>query len=127
MKFANNINIAHVERAMANERNSYIFLIESNESIFISQTPEQLFKVENHVLSTKAVAGTIKRTHEEAEDKANVEAFLNDRKNLDEHRFVVNSILNDIEPYVTQVDYNKTPNILKMTTYIIYILKLQAN
>ena len=114
VKFANNINIAHVlERAMANERNSYIFLIESNESIFISQTPEQLFKVENHVLSTKAVAGTIKRTHEEAEDKANVEAFLNDRKNLDEHRFVVNSILNDIEPYVTQVDYNKTPNILK--------------
>ena len=98
-------------------------LLESNQSVFFSQTPEQLIKVENQVLSTKAVAGTIKRSHDEQEDQANINAFLNDKKNLGEHQFVVESILNDIQPYVEDVDYNETPNILKMTIYIIYIHK----
>ena len=101
-------------------KNSYIFLLESNESVFFSQTPEQLLKVENQVLSTKAVAGTIKRSQNEQEDEENLQAFLNDKKNLNEHQIVVESILNDIQPYVEDVYYNETPNILKMTICIIY-------
>ncbi len=104
-------------------KNSYIFLLEANQSIFFSQTPEQLIKVEDGVLSTKAVAGTIKRTHNEQIDNKNIEAFLKDKKNLGEHRFVVESILNDIEPFVQDVEYNETPNILKMIICIIYIRK----
>ena len=61
-------------------KNSYIFLLEANQSIFFSQTPEQLIKVEDGVLSTKAVAGTIKRTHNEQIDNKNIEAFLKIRK-----------------------------------------------
>ena len=60
-------------------KNSYIFLLEANQSIFFSQTPEQLIKVEDGVLSTKA-AGTIKRTHNEQIDNKNIEAFLKIRK-----------------------------------------------
>lgn len=90
-----------------------MFLLESNQSIFFSQTPEQLIKVQDGVLSTKAVAGTIKRSHNEVEDEANIKAFLKDKKNLGEHQFVVESILNDIKPFVQDVEYNETPNILK--------------
>lgn len=53
----------------------------------------------------------------------NVQAFLQDSKNLGEHQFVVRSILNDIEPYVENVEYNQKPNILKMIICIICILK----
>jgi len=114
IKFDEEISIPYVlSKALKNEKNSYIFLLESNQSVFFSQTPEQLIKVENQVLSTKAVAGTIKRSHDEQEDQANINAFLNDKKNLGEHQFVVESILNDIQPYVEDVDYNETPNILK--------------
>ena len=102
-----------LQRALQNEFNSYIFILESGDSIFFSQTPEQLMEVNDNVLSTKAVAGTIKRTHDEAKDQANVNAFLEDEKNLNEHRFVVKSILNDIEDYVEDVDYNDSPDILK--------------
>ena len=48
--------------------------------MFFSQTPEQLLKVENQVLSTKAVAGTIKRSQNEQEDEENLQAFLNDKR-----------------------------------------------
>ncbi|MBI5972055.1 isochorismate synthase [Staphylococcus caledonicus] len=114
IKFDKPINIPYVlNRALQNEKNSYLFILESNGSVFFSQTPEQLIKVEDGVLSTKAVAGTIKRSHNEEEDQKNIEAFLQDKKNLGEHDFVVRSILHDIEPYIEDVDYNQTPNILK--------------
>ena len=114
IKFNKDINIPYVlNQALKNEKNSYMFLLESNQSIFFSQTPEQLIKVQDGVLSTKAVAGTIKRSHNEVEDEANIKAFLKDKKNLGEHQFVVESILNDIKPFVQDVEYNETPNILK--------------
>ena len=34
-------------------KESYLFILESNQSVFFSQTPEQLLKVEDGVLSTK--------------------------------------------------------------------------
>ena len=111
--FDKNINIPYIlNRAMQGEHNSYLFVLESKDSVFFSQTPEQLMEVKDDVLSTKAVAGTIKRTHRDDIDKANIDAFLNDQKNLNEHHFVVKSILNDIKPYVEQIKFNKKPQIL---------------
>ena len=87
-------------------------MLESQDSIFFSQTPEQLIKVNNKILSTKAVAGTIKRSQDEDEDTKMLKHFK-DNKNLTEHRFVVDSILHDIKPYITELHYDKTPKILK--------------
>ena len=128
IKFDKKISIPYIlTRALKNEKNSYIFLLESNESVFFSQTPEQLLKVENQVLSTKAVAGTIKRSQNEQEDEANIQAFLNDKKNLNEHQIVVESILNDIQPYVEDVYYNETPNILKNDHLYHLFTKIEGN
>lgn len=114
IKFEHPIDITYIlDQALNKEKNSYIFLLESNQSIFFSQTPEQLLKVNDGVLSTKAVAGTIKRTHDEARDEAQLEAFLKDNKNLREHQFVVDSILQDITPYVEDIEYDHSPKILK--------------
>lgn len=112
--FEEDISIMHVlNRALSNEKNSYLFVLEADEDIFVSQTPEQLFRVEDGQLYTKAVAGTIHRTHNEAEDQKRVHSFLNDEKNLREHRFVVESILEDIHPFVEEVHYDHKPKILK--------------
>lgn len=128
IKFDKPISIPYVlNRALQSERNSYLFILESNQSVFFSQTPEQLLKVEDGVLSTKAVAGTIKRSNDIDEDEKNIQAFLKDKKNLDEHDFVVKSILDDIKPYVDNIEYNHSPNILKTTIYIIYILKFKVS
>ncbi|EHJ08462.1 isochorismate synthase [Staphylococcus simiae] len=114
IKYDRDISIPFIlNQALSKEKNSYIFLLESDDSIFFSQTPEQLLKIRNQVLSTKAVAGTIKRTHDEEEDQQHIAAFLKDNKNLNEHQFVVDSILHDIKPYVTDINYDQSPKILK--------------
>ena len=70
IKFDKPISIPYVlNRALNNEKNSYLFILESNQSVFFSQTPEQLLKVEDGVLSTKAVAGTIPRTQDAEKDE----------------------------------------------------------
>lgn len=69
----------------------------------------------------------IKRSNDIDEDEKNIQAFLKDKKNLDEHDFVVKSILDDIKPYVDNIEYNHSPNILKTTIYIIYILKFKVS
>ena len=61
-------------------RTVIFFVIESDQSVFFSQTPEQLMEVDNQVLSTKAVAGTIKRTNDEQEDKQHLDAFYKIRR-----------------------------------------------
>ena len=62
IQFDKNINIPYIlKQAIQGERNSYLFVLESQGSVFFSQTPEQLMEVNDDVLSTKAVAGTIKR------------------------------------------------------------------
>ncbi|MEQ6029414.1 isochorismate synthase [Staphylococcus saccharolyticus] len=128
IKFDKEINIPFIlNQALNNEKNSYIFLLESNQFVFFSQTPEQLIKVEDGVLSTKAVAGTIKRTHNEKVDEENIKAFLKDKKNLGEHRFVVESILSDIKPFVQDVEYNETPNILKNDHLYHLYTEIKAN
>ena len=69
IKFDKPISIPYVlNRALQSERNSYLFILESNQSVFFSQTPEQLLK-EDGVLSTKAVAGMIKRSNDIDEDE----------------------------------------------------------
>ncbi|EVM55097.1 hypothetical protein O930_02627, partial [Staphylococcus aureus M0928] len=56
IKFDKDISIPYIlKQAYSKEKNSYIFLLESQDSIFFSQTPEQLIKVNNKILSTKAV------------------------------------------------------------------------
>ncbi len=48
IKFDKDISIPYIlKQAYSKEKNSYIFLLESQDSIFFSQTPEQLIKV-NH-------------------------------------------------------------------------------
>ena len=69
IKFDKPISIPYVlNRALQSERNNYLFILESNQSVFFSQTPEQLLKVEDGVLSTK-VRGTIKRSNDIDEDE----------------------------------------------------------
>src|SRR5699024_10721772 len=111
--FDKNINIPYIlNRAMQSEYYSYLCVLESQDSVLLAQTPEQLMEVKDDVLSTKAVAGTINRTHRDTIVKANIDAFLNDDKILNEHHFVVKSILNDIKPYVEEITFNKKPQIL---------------
>ncbi|TDM04638.1 isochorismate synthase [Macrococcus carouselicus] len=96
-----------LQNGLKNHENSYLVLIEQNDKIFVSRTPEQLVKVENQVLSTNAIAGTMSRSVVHAEEK-----LLGDAKNLGEHAIVVRSIEADIDDFTSEVKMPASPQIM---------------
>lgn len=104
-----------IERGLQNEEYSYFLLLEEQESTFVSRTPEQLVKVEDHQLSTNAIAGTMAREIDQAAQK-----LMNDAKNRVEHDIVVRSITADIEPFTSRMNLPDAPEI--MTNRFVYHL-----
>ncbi|MGV2927042.1 isochorismate synthase [Macrococcus capreoli] len=97
-----------VQQALNNDEVSYFALIESGEQTFITKTPEQLVAVQDGVLQTNAIAGTIgKDVHNAAS------ILLNDDKNLYEHNIVVRSIQADLAPFTENIQFNNEPDILE--------------
>ncbi|ULG73727.1 isochorismate synthase [Macrococcus brunensis] len=104
-----------IERGLKNDEYSYFLLMEGQNSIFVSRTPEQLVKVKADQLSTNAIAGTMARGFNHAAQK-----LLRDAKNLVEHDIVVKSITADIEPFTTCMNVPDSPKI--MTNQFVYHL-----
>ncbi|MDT3995057.1 chorismate-binding protein, partial [Mammaliicoccus fleurettii] len=88
-----------LQRSLDSNESSYLLLFESGKSQFISQTPEQLCQIDNGKLYTNAIAGTIVRTEDESENNKLKAELLNDSKNQFEHRYVVDSIIHDIQSF----------------------------
>lgn len=73
--------------------NHYIFILKLDEErIFLSLSPEKLFKVNNGILSSEAIAGTRSRGQDENEDTRLEEELINCSKELNEHRIVAHEI-----------------------------------
>lgn len=90
-----------VERVLEQLRNqqstSYIFSLESGVDCFIGATPERLALLENQIIKTAGVAGSIPRGKTQEEDEQLGNELLNDHKNLVEHHFVVDMIKASME------------------------------
>lgn len=102
-------------------------LFESGNSQFISQTPEQLCQIEDGKLYTNAIAGTILRTEDESKNDELKDELLNDSKNQFEHRYVVDSIIHDIQSFTKQIEYDKKPTILTNKHLYHLYTKIQAD
>ncbi|SNV73668.1 putative chorismate binding enzyme [Mammaliicoccus stepanovicii] len=126
--FKNKIDIEDaLQRSLNINESSYLILFESGSSQFISQTPEQLCQIDNGKLYTNAIAGTILRTHDEQENQKLKETLLNDSKNLFEHRYVVDSIIHDIQSFTKNLNYEKKPTILTNTHLYHLYTNIQAD
>nr|WP_263313790.1 isochorismate synthase [Mammaliicoccus sp. Marseille-Q6498] len=113
IEFQEKLNVEDaLQRSLNSNESSYLLLFESGQSQFISQTPEQLCRIDNGKIYTNAIAGTIIRTEDEQNNELLKEELLNDSKNQFEHRYVVDSIIHDIQSFTKHIDYDKKPTIL---------------
>ncbi|MBP4041709.1 MULTISPECIES: isochorismate synthase [Aeromonas] len=85
----------------------------SPEQSFISCSPERLYRRERGHLFTEALAGTIRRSGDEATDAALAAELLADNKNRLENRLVHADILNRLAPLTTDATLTE-PRILKL-------------
>ncbi|SFE37244.1 isochorismate synthase [Alteribacillus iranensis] len=92
LTFENDISPENVLLQLMKEQpDSYIFSLESGDSVFIGATPEKLIKKRKEQVFSDCLAGSIGRGEEE-EDRRLGEELLQDRKNLLEHQYVVSMI-----------------------------------
>ncbi|KFN18176.1 isochorismate synthase [Aeromonas bestiarum] len=85
----------------------------SPEQSFISCSPERLYRREGCHLFTEALAGTIRRSGDEATDAALAAELLADSKNRLENRLVHADILSRLAPLTTGASLTE-PRILKL-------------
>ncbi|HCN60055.1 isochorismate synthase [Mammaliicoccus fleurettii] len=128
IEFQDDVNVEDaLQRSLDSNESSYLLLFESGKSQFISQTPEQLCQIDNGKLYTNAIAGTIIRTEDESENNKLKAELLNDSKNQFEHRYVVDSIIHDIQSFTKQLEYDKKPTILTNKHLYHLYTKIQAD
>lgn len=128
IEFQDDVNVEDaLQRSLDSNESSYLLLFESGKSQFISQTPEQLCQIDNGKLYTNAIAGTIVRTEDENENNKLKAELLNDSKNQFEHRYVVDSIIHDIQSFTKQLEYDKKPTILTNKHLYHLYTKIQAD
>lgn len=104
-----------VNRAVNSHDYSYFMLFEQGEKTYISRTPEQLVKVSGHELMTNAIAGTMSTADADAHHQ-----LLNDEKNLKEHKIVVDSIYDDLKPYLRHLKVGRTGLLKNRYFYHLY-------
>lgn len=82
---------------------------ESPYPVFAGATPETLVRVDDGQVETMALAGTSRNDADQAPDLAAEQALLSSRKDLDEHRFVLDMIVEALEPLCTSVAAEPEP------------------
>lgn len=95
------------------QTNTYFFVFESDKHVFIGATPERLLKASTKTFSTASIAGSVSRGTTKTEDDELGNYLLNDMKNKQEHKIVVDRIIKELEKMTeTSIEVQK-PELLK--------------
>lgn len=100
---------------IANEQQeSYHFGLQKGEQLFFGATPERLIEIEDGQAYSACVAGSIKRGETAEEDRLLGEELLTDRKNRDEHQYVVDMISTVFNEFCTNNSIPQEPKLMKI-------------
>jgi menaquinone-specific isochorismate synthase len=95
--------------------NHYVFLLKLDEDhLFISLTPEKLFKVDHSILTSDAIAGTRPRGNTERDDQKYEAELLESDKELREHRVVSHQISKAFEKTCSSFERLTKEQVLKL-------------
>ena len=78
---------------------------------FVGATPERLLRIDDDVIYTEALAGTISRGATPGDDHAQSKALLKDPKEQSEHAYVVEFIRKRLEPITDELKIPSEPTL----------------
>ncbi|MGW5054840.1 isochorismate synthase [Actinokineospora sp. NPDC004072] len=110
----------------ANPR-GYTFAAELPTTTLVGATPELLLSRSGRTVTANPLAGTLPRGADPVADRANAQALLASAKNLDEHRVVVDAVVETMRPFCTSVavegpDLVETPTVWHLSTRVTGVL-----
>jgi len=78
----------------------------------VGATPELLVRVERNLVTSRVLAGTVRRTGDDDADLARAAVIAHSSKDLDEHEYAVRSVAGALAPYCTSTNVPDVPFVL---------------
>jgi len=115
-RFAEKLNGVDLVRRLQNinQRAFYFCFQPAKDVAFIGGTPERLYCRDRQKISSEAIAGTRPRGKSGAVDRKFNNELLRSDKDIREHRFVFESILNSFRQVCTSVEAQENLSVLKL-------------
>jgi len=84
----------------------------------VGATPELLLALHDGQLTSLVLAGTTARGGDEADDQRLHEELLKSSKNLEEHRYALDSLTQALQPLTTSMTTSPTPYLLELSNVV---------
>lgn len=100
---------------------------------FFGSTPEMLVRLERGLVTSRVLAGTIRRTGDDAHDNALAGSLARSSKDLEEHEYAVRSVADALAPHCTSMNVPETPfvlhlpNVMHLATDVTGVMKNGAS
>ncbi len=106
---------------------TYLFINHHGKSSFFGATPEKLAKFTNGKVEIDALAGSAPRGKNDSEDLEFENNLLADKKNLNEHNFVIDHIRSSMTNFTKDFTFVPNSKIRKLTNIQHIWTKISAN
>ena len=93
---------------------TYQFLLHQKGETFFGCSPERLVKRLENLISTEALAGTILRGQNQAEDSQLEGLLMSDGKNIHENRLVLDDICRRLQPLCHSLEADRSHSVVKL-------------
>jgi menaquinone-specific isochorismate synthase len=80
----------------------------------VGATPEMLVRVERGLVTSRVLAGTIRRTGDDASDLALAASLARSSKDLEEHEYAVRSVVEALAPHCSSTSAPESPFVLHL-------------
>lgn len=100
---------------------------------FFGSTPEMLVRLERGLITSRVLAGTIRRTGDDAHDLALAGSLARSSKDLEEHEYAVRSVADALAPHCTSMNVPESPfvlhlpNVMHLATDVTGVIKDDAS
>ena len=104
--------------------NTWTFAVDG----LIGATPEMLVRRERGLVTSRVLAGTIRRTGDDARDLALAASLARSSKDLEEHEYAVRSVADALRPHCTSMNVPESPfvlhlpNVMHLATDVVGVL-----
>lgn len=100
---------------------------------FFGSTPEMLVRLERGLITSRVLAGTIRRTGDDDHDSALAGTLARSSKDLEEHEYAVRSVAEALAPHCTSMNVPESPfvlhlpNVMHLATDVTGVIKDDAS
>lgn len=99
-----------LRRLAAEYANTWVFAVDG----LVGATPEMLCRLERGLVTSRVLAGTIRRTGDDAHDLALAASLARSSKDLEEHEYAVRSVADALAPHCTSMNTPDAPFVLHL-------------